>query len=128
MVHKCRFVGSFLDTGRQVVFALCSLVLMRARRRLINVSRSRGTRYRIFNTVRRCVEKHPVSSYYHRPHAEDSSRGGGGDRADPYGAENTAMHGVPKGVEVWCSNDYLAASMHPEVVQAVADVVLGWMA
>lgn len=66
------------------------------------------------------MEKHPVASYYHRS-PPDANSGGAGDH---YVTGGTSVDGIPKGVEVWCSNDYLAVSMQPEVVQAVADVVL----
>lgn len=70
------------------------------------------------------MEKHPVASYYHRPNAEGGHVGDDVHNVEPRSVGSTAVDGVPKGVEVWCSNDYLAVSMRPEVVQTVADVVL----
>lgn len=69
--------------------------------------------YRVFNTVRRNAELHPIARYYDQNWQDDKS-------------SQEEAEGPPrdKDVEVWCSNDYLSMSMNSELVKTVTDVVI----
>jgi len=80
--------------------------------------------YRIFNTVRRNAEQHPVARYYKKDWADGSApEMQQGSRDTP---EVTVEDASPrdKDVEVWCSNDYLSMSMNDEMVRTVTDVLV----
>lgn len=74
------------------------------------VRKKNDASYRIFNTVKRDAAQYPKAAFFQKANGYDP-------------CPNSPISSNSTSVEVWCSNDYLGMSRHPEVVNTICDTV-----